>query len=66
VTGRADIIGRVIEAGDLAALGGQPGILIAVEREALRDYPDNLFGARVRVGRAGDRETRDTASKGER
>ena len=57
---KGEIVGRVIEIGDLAALGGQPGILIACEREDLKNLPDSLFGARVRVGRdweAGKKET---------
>lgn len=52
MTGSKQIIGRVVEIGNIEALGGRPGIVIETDLESIRDYPDNLFGARVNIARA--------------
>lgn len=50
------IIGHVIEAGDIEALGNKPGLLIQTTMEQLRDFGRNLVFEDVEI-RLANRET---------
>jgi len=43
------ITGRIIQVGDLLAIGNRPGLIVATTMEQIRDYPHNLAGAAVEI-----------------
>jgi hypothetical protein len=52
----AVIIGRVVEAGNVACLDGRPGLVIETTEAQLRDFGRNVIGCEVEIGARADKE----------
>jgi hypothetical protein len=52
----AVILGRVVEAGNVACLDGRPGLVIETTEAQLRDFGRNLIGCEVEIGVRADKE----------
>jgi hypothetical protein len=50
----AVILGRVVEAGNVACLDGRPGLVIETTEAQLRDFGRNAIGCEVEIGARAD------------